>query len=321
MATTPEQARRDKEAADWFARLNVQTIPLADLDQFKTWRADPACRAAYAAVESAWRETGALHWDPDVRAEIARIPDRRVMGHRPAGAARWAAGMAGLVLVGVVTAVVVLMRPDVYATGIGEDRLVRLADGSTVRLDTNSRVEVRMGRAERELVLSSGQAEFSVAHDPSRPFVVQVGDRSVTALGTRFLVRTDGERSVVTLVDGRIRVNDEDDGRSWRLAPGEQLVERRGEPAAGPVTVDLNAETSWTDGRLLFDATPLAEAIAEINRYSIRPIVLEADDFRERPLSGAFETGDPAAFAEAVARIYNLRLIERGDQSLALRSP
>ena len=77
---------------------------------------------------------------------------------------------------------------------------------------------------------------------------------------------------------------------------------------------------SWTNGRLLFEATPLAEAIAEINRYAVQPIVLEADAYRGRPLSGAFETGDPAAFAEAVASIYGLRLVERDDKALALRS-
>lgn len=320
MASTPDQARREKEAADWFARLNTQTIPLSDLDRFKAWRADPDCKAAYEAVESVWRKTATLQWDPDVRAELAEIPDRSKKSPRSAAVARWAAGATALVLLGAIATAVVLTRPDIYATGVGENRLVRLADGSTVRLDTDSRLEVRMGRARRDLVLSGGQAEFAVAHDVSRPFVVHAGTQSITALGTRFVVRTDGEGSVVTLVEGRVRVDDDETDRSWRLSPGEQLADRRGSRAAEPAVVDLQAETSWTNGRLLFEATPLAEAIAEINRYAVQPIVLEADAYRGRPLSGAFETGDPAAFAEAVARIYGLRLVERDDKALALRS-
>jgi len=83
--------------------------------------------------------------------------------------------------------------------------------------------------------------------------------------------------------------------------------------------VDVAGVASWTSGRLQFNATPLAAALAEVNRYADAPVILEATEFATRPLSGTFDTGDPAAFAEAVAQIYGLNLVTRSDRAVVLR--
>ena len=320
MART-DDARREREAADWFARLNRRTLSMQDLERFKAWRADPDCRAAYGRIEGLWRDSQALAGDPDIAALRETVPDRRRLspGRRQV---LWTGAALASVAAACGLGLVLLDRPTVFVTGVGETRTLRLAAGSRLSLDTDSRVEVLLEDDRRRLVLSRGQALFDVAPDPARPFIVRAGDLSVRALGTRFDVRVLESGARVTLVEGWVRIDDAA-ARRWTLAPGERL-EAAGSSAA-PVVERLEPEamlaaTSWTTGRLLFEATPLSEAVAEINRYARDPIRLAAPGFETRPLSGSFDTGDPAAFAEAVAAIYGLRLM-RTETGLELRPP
>lgn len=316
MTNTREQTRRDTEAAQWFARLNTRTISLTDIESFKTWRADPDCRKAYEAVEAVWRKSDSLAKDPDILAAVARIPVRRQRQawFWPVGGALVAASLAAALVVGYG-----LTRGVTYETGVGESRIVRLADGSRLQLDTDSRVDVRLGAARRMLVLQRGRAMFEVAHDAARPFVVDAGSTQVTALGTRFDIRRFGDGARVTLVQGRVEVAEKTGGsRTWRMTAGQQIRVAEREQAAMPKSVDVSAATSWTSGRLLFQATPLSAAVAEVNRYADDPIVLAAPGLGTRPLSGAFDTGDPDAFAEAVSEIYGLTKSVRADGATVL---
>ena len=92
-----------------------------------------------------------------------------------------------------------------YTTAVGEQRVIQLADGSNVSLDTDSRIRVRFAGAERRLELERGQALFDVADD-GRPFVVVAGDTSITAVGTVFDVRRHSDGVKVTLVSGVVDV-------------------------------------------------------------------------------------------------------------------
>src|SRR3546814_17633087 len=93
-----------------------------------------------------------------------------------------------------------------YATTTGEQRTVALDDGSRVVLDTGSDLKVQYGRRERRLTLLRGRADFRVQHDSDRPFVVLVGDASVTATGTRFQVRTADDAGAGNLLEGEVVV-------------------------------------------------------------------------------------------------------------------
>lgn len=99
-----------------------------------------------------------------------------------------------------------MSRPVAFETGIGEQRLVTLDDGTRMQLDTNSHVEVRLGQNARRVEMTDGRAFFDVAHDAKRPFDVDVDGTIVTAVGTRFSVRRDGDRVWVVLSEGRVRI-------------------------------------------------------------------------------------------------------------------
>jgi transmembrane sensor len=93
--------------------------------------------------------------------------------------------------------------------------------------------------------------------------------------------------------------------RSWSLRPAEQWRW----PADGPSvrTVRPETVTAWTQGRIVFDATRLADAIAEINRYGGQTIILDAPQLGARQISGSFEAGDEDSFATAVTALLPLR--------------
>lgn len=296
-----------EEAADWFARLKKRDVPTADLDAHRLWYKDPGNKAAYDAVDAFWRQSQAMKTDPDIQAAIQAARERAVATRSQ----RRAILGLGVAVASTVVAGIVAWRvfaPPTYSTGVGEQRLVQLSDGSSVRLDTASRISVRMSGERRDVRLERGRALFEVAHDSRRPFVVQAGDTSVTALGTRFDVRRDGEGARVNLINGSVEVRaaKANASRHWRLAPGQAVSTL--DPVPTPRAVDLAAATSWTTGRLIFQASPLDEAVAEVNRYNRVRIVLEVGRLAKAPVSGAFDAGDTEAFAHAMAELNDLTI-------------
>jgi len=196
---------------------------------------------------------------------------------------------------------------------------VALADGSHLILDTGSRVSVRFTGERRTVALTQGQAMFEVARDAGRPFVVRAGDTEVTALGTRFDVRRSGAGARVILVEGRVAVRKPaaSDTR-WSLSPGQQLLTSAPRPRVAPVNVV--ASTSWSAGRLTFDDTPIAVAVAEVNRYSRSPIVLQDARLASVPVSGVFNVGDIDGFVAALSDLYGLDATISDDGRILLGS-
>ncbi|MBS0419817.1 MAG: FecR domain-containing protein [Proteobacteria bacterium] len=218
---------------------------------------------------------------------------------------------------------------DSYTTRIGEQRLVRLEDGSRLSLNSDSAVEVHYTRARRLLALTRGEAYFEVAQNTARPFVVSAGGHNVTALGTAFVVRYEPEQTAVILVEGRVSVsntaNSSPDASpavavKQVLAPGERLVlARNAAPRLDSPRIDT--VTAWRHGEVVLERTPLAEAIAEMNRYEDDKLVLDSPAIGDLQISGIYHTGDSAGFAQSVARLYHLEVTESGKHILLSRSP
>ena len=330
MTNPPEQSAVDREAADWFARLNNTVVSVEDLEAFRLWAADPRRQSAYARIEAFWRQSSATSDDPDIRAALSETLDkpaqRRAMQRRQfVWGGMGLSAAAATIAIGLHPGLLPLTpAPEIFATRVGERRVVRLDDGSQLHLDTNSSVEVRFGAKARDLKLVSGQALFDVAHDADRPFRVLAGETRVDAIGTRFTVRRDGASVRVTLMQGKVNVlQTEAGGRRWSLLPGEQIIVSpdRTADAITPTAADLEASTSWTLGRLIFRATALQAAIDEVNRYSPAKITLGANVDRARSVSGVFDTGDSTAFADAVATLYDLNASTSADGAITIEAP
>lgn len=312
--TSPPERPADHEAADWFARLSAQTVSVRDLEAFRAWKADPANRRAYEALETMWSRAGRLRGDANLQAALAGARGRP---RQRARLRRWAlAGAAAVVALGL-GVYGWASRPAAFVTDLGERRVIQLADGSAVHLDADSRVRVRLTGSARRVDLDRGRALFTVASDRKRPFTVEAGEARVTATGTRFTVRREAEGARVTLVEGGVLVQRRTE--AWRLTPGQQIATEAARPR--PSAVRAEAALRWTEGRLEFDRTPLAEAAAEINRYDRRAVRLAPGVDGRLEVTGLFNAGDAPAFAEAVARLYGLRVETDGAGGVTLAPP
>ncbi len=318
--STASSEKAKAEAADWFARLNKLDVPYTDMQAFKAWLSAPDNKKAYDEVDAFWRQSEAVKADPDIKDVMAQVFDRTAPQARRRDLRRGGYGMAfAVVLLAAIAAGYGLWGPKVYSTGVGEQRTIQLADGSTVVLDTNSQVAVRLTGAKRDIRLGRGQALFEVAHDSARPFVVTAGATSVTALGTRFDVRREAAGATVTLVRGSVEVRERSDtggAQVWRLAPGQRVATHVTAPTPAPADVDT--ATSWTSGRLIFRAVPLRAAVAEFNRYERQKIEVADGSVGDELITGVFNVGDTDTFVGSVADVHDLAVV-RSDKNGSIR--
>jgi transmembrane sensor len=285
------------EAAIWQARVRDAGAPDGVRRDFVRWLdADPRHRQAFDETERLFARLelpvqriladhapATPHAGPRVRRRFALI----------AGLA--AACVAGMVWQGG------SIDSD-HATGIGERRPMTLADGRTVELNTNTAIAVDLDGPRREVRLLRGEAWFDVETDPDRPFVLRTDAGTIRVRGTSFNVRLDGERMVVSLVEGRVKlISAERAVASMILDAGWQAVVTSGSIQAEQ-GFDQAAVTAWQRGQLVFYDTPLAQVVEQLNRYRPGRIVLVGRDLAGLKVSGVFSTQDPDAALAAIRR-------------------
>ncbi|HEY5807650.1 MAG TPA: FecR domain-containing protein [Povalibacter sp.] len=216
-----------------------------------------------------------------------------------------------------------------YATAVGEQRSITLADGSVIDLNSRSRLRARYTEHDRQIDLSAGEAIFKVAKNPQRPFRVQVGNTEIVAVGTAFNVDAHDGRTVVTVLEGRVRIIRHDDKTAppnaalspgVELGRGEQAVIARDQTAPQVAAVDPVKVVAWTQRRLIFDNTPLDAVAAEFARYHSRTIRVASDSLRSRRISGVFDAHDPASLIEFLRTDHAIN-VESDDQGWRLSSP
>ena len=301
--TAPDRGAQDpeliEEATAWFVRINAGTASEPERRAFEDWlHRDPAHPSAYAEAEALWRELGEI---PDPRKGSAPAADsrkaatsrRRRVGLRSLGAlaACLALAFAGLWTSGTLDR----LRAD-HATAVGERRSVTLSDGSVVQLNTDSALEVDLTETERLVRLLRGEAFFTVARDPKRPFEVVSRGLTSRALGTAFLVRSGGDAEIVAVAEGRVRVS----SRSARAVPDRGVTLSAGEAlradgvgAATRQAADLTTLAAWRDGKLVFSGQPLRAVIAELDRHRPGIIVFLDSAIAEARFTGVLSLRDP----------------------------
>lgn len=295
--------RLSDEALEWIVRLHSGRAGAADRDAFAAWRGQSAGHEhAAREAEAIWSGIG-LAGDEvrrtERRAARVRVTRRAVLGGvavAAAGTALHATGMLGPHLLA-----------D-HVTGIGEQRTVALADGSTVFLNAGSALSVDFGESVRRLRLHRGQATFTVASDAARPFVVAAADGSARALGTVFDVDIRPLEVVVTVIEGTVGVTAGPSGDAI-LAGVNQRVRYGAAGAPLPAeAVDADTETAWRRGKLIFDRRPLGDVVAEIERYRRGRIVIASDRLRRLEVTGVFDLADPDAILDVMEETLPVRV-------------
>jgi transmembrane sensor len=309
--------RAQAEAAAWIALLHSEQRNTEIEAGLKRWiAADPLHAKAWEAATDIWNETSGLP---------RRIPMPRLLPSRPRGAyLRPVLAFAALCLLVAGGVTVQHFLHSNVTTVVGEQRTLNLEDGTRVELNTNSRLVVKYDSHTRTVILNSGEAYFQVAHE-QRPFIVIAGERKIMALGTTFTVRHDetaDDPLTVTLIEGRVavapigttQISAQTPAPEVKvLSPGERLRVRKHKTATLD-TPSIDKVTGWMRGQLIFDHTPLIEAVAEFNRYSALKITVASPEAATIPVGGIFRLSDSKSFARAVAETYNLRLTSQGSE-------
>ena len=300
----PDAETALREAGDWIARLQADDVSAEDRARFEAWlAANPRNARVYRELMATWERFAAAG-----RTVRAVSFGNAMQGATRVRRRRGLVGMAAAVLA--LVAVAWWWQPSQprFETGIGEQAAITLPDGSRLELNSNSAASVDYGDAARVIRLERGEAFFTVAHAPQRPFWV-VADRTwVRAVGTAFNVHRTDEGVRVTVSEGRVRVatvarREAPSDAALEAAPhsllgaGQQvdLAAKGGSVRALPAP-DVDRQISWRMGTVYFENRPLGEVIAEMERYT--PLRIElSPQVQQMTVGGTFQTNPKGAEA------------------------
>lgn len=339
----------DREAAEaaaaaWLARRERDDWNDAAEAELRAWmEMDFGHRAAWLRISHAWKQAESLRtlssqappgtvpapaqmhvpfYDAAPSHDVPRHPvevagPRRFFARHGLKIGVAAAGLAGALALGGYW----LFGSSTYRTHIGALEAVPLDDGSRVTLNTDTEIRVSLTERERRVQLEQGEAFFEVTRDPARPFVVEAGPKRIVVLGTRFSVRREAGSVQVVVAEGAVRVEDRGDVSRTRgngeavlragavgRAEGDGMRVRRGS------TADIEQILSWRTGMLVFDATPLAKAAEEFNRYNARRIVVEDATVADIPVGGSFRAANVEAFVRLIESDFPVVAVRDGNR-------
>ncbi|WP_428410143.1 FecR family protein [Hyphococcus sp.] len=319
----------EAEAAAWLAQLDGGKLSPADHAAFREWVGrSPDHRKCLTRMARMWSGMDEL-----IEARIAEAMEARAektRGFGLAGAlaqlypARAAAAFTLLFCAVALSAVMIAYGPfgahapekAVYAAAIGEQKELTLDDGSVVRLNTGSSVEVDFSAEERSVRLLDGEAWFDVAHDEKIPFVVYAGDGAVRAIGTSFAVRKRDDVVDVTVTEGRVVLStirrDDNGGEPLpyplaTLEAGHQAsFDEQVESVGRLETEEIERRLSWREGFLTFDGEALGDVVTEISRYTTVDIIIDDERLRDLRVGGYFQTGDIDTMLEVLEQSFGV---------------
>lgn len=366
-----------EDAADWFGRLQTERPSEAIRNEFVRWltrspvhveeflrvsalhralsselKADPTWLAGMLA-DSDVSDDNVVQME-DLRrpaeSEMSRVSRRSWNPWKVAAGLLLAAGIGALV--SFIGLPVIPGSAEKYATAVGEQHQVSLADGSNILLNTDTEIRVQMSDDLRHIELMRGEAIFDVAKDPRRPLRVVSGSVAVQAIGTRFVVYRQQQATVVTVVEGTVLVSpvgraSEDSpesvldsteqesgsspaailgatpthaiGGTLELHAGEKVTVATDGTIAKPAAADVESATSWARGRMVFDSATLEAVVREFNRYNAEHLVILDAALNDRRISGVFKIGDPEAFVALLAELDEVNIVPGPDGRREIR--
>ena len=342
------------QASAWLAKLDGDEPSTQDLRAFKQWvNENPAHIAAFEKVAAAWDELNILTRLPSLlqqrqlqehqqaQQERQQQPRPQLMPERQASLSwRYLAVAATLVIGLMVTVQQNLLTPQhaIYATAVGEQKTVTLPDNSVVQLNTNSRIAFDYRDDVRALYLYQGEAHFTVAKNPERPFEVYAGAGLVRAIGTAFsvmLARSSSDINVI-VTEGVVEIAPEvtppaaaalaikptantsanPDGislaaatQNQRVTAGNAVVFNRSQvQAVQKMAADeMQQRLAWQQGLLIFSGDRLEDVVAEISRYTDTKIIIKSDAANNLRIGGQFKVADTRAIFSALEKGFGLK--------------
>ncbi len=287
-----------QQAIGWLARIEADDLG-AEEDAFIQWLTkDEAHQIAFAEIEHLRSDLSALDQMSDVEISQA-IAARAVAGSSTTDSnSSWGVvavvAILLLLLAGVFGDDVWRWFESDYMTVSGEQELVKLPDGSEVRLNTDSAIKFNYSARERRLELLRGEAYFQVTPQLKRPFIVTADDIEISALGTAFNIRLYEEGRVgVSVLQSAVRVvnTTEEQLPAKQLNEGQYIKVDR-QKFNKIKSIDIEAVRGWHGGQLVVKSQPLSKVLAELSRYHSASVIPWDDELAALKVSGIFKTGD-----------------------------
>ncbi len=363
MTTHDNLEQISNEAAAWVLELQSENISARERERFAHWlRESPANVREYLDLAGLWSELEGIDTGQEIdvdallsatnviHLEKSNCSDDHNPTRRPHRAWRYFAA-AATVIIALVTGGRLLWPPaapdmEVVSTRIGEQRSIALADGSLVYLNTQTSLSINLDDRQRRVELMAGEALFTVAKDPTRPFIVIAGKTQVRAVGTQFNVRREQDVETVTVVEGKVALSETRSGAQHSPPTQAATTDAQTQGQAGatrslqtgieltpgkqakiwnsltPIeTTDVKTEkiVAWTKRRLIFDGEMLGEIVEEFNRYNLNRLEVTDAELRSIRLSGVFDANDPSSLLTFLTSTEQVKIQRRADGTQLIR--
>lgn len=311
------------EAAEWFIKLRDDDISDEEYLDWQCWlEASEANRRSFALAESSWNALDSLP-----------VSSRKT-GAREQGAFRrilpYAASIAAVLFIALTIGffyqddISPAVPTTTYQTARAEHKNLRLADGSLINLGARSIVNVKYDTARRHITLVRGEAVFTVAKNKNRPFVVQTGKGTVTAIGTKFNIRANSQNVTVTVLEGIVEVNPLPDAPGTdrsslpRVGAGKRISYNNEGNISQSMTTNIEAAISWEQGLLVRVDTPLSSVIEDVNRYSEREIIIGDSSLSDIKFTGTVLSDGIDNWLRGLSVAYPIKVLDTGRGAILL---
>jgi transmembrane sensor len=329
------QVTRTVQAVDWFLRVGAEDVSERELTEWIEWCGDVDNLHEFQHVRNTWAGFDQLR--PQATAlldallcEPAVLEESVSLARATDGRRRWAPITLAASLIAIAIAGAwyaydagLFIRNQQLVVGRDRERSAVLPDGSTLMLAPKTNIAVNFGGAVRNLDLSHGQAYFKVRPNKAKPFVVTADGVKVTAVGTAFDVRSELNRVVVTVQEGVVEVTPASDvdamsPERWRVSAGNQLAYNESPRSAQIRAVDPDRAMAWRDGRLEYYGEPLSSVVADVSRYSNRPIELGDPQLAQLTFTGTVFTESVDDWLSAIQTTFPIRAVITDDHRVLL---
>lgn len=318
-----------REAEQWLVKLQSPSLSQADEKRFFQWlELSTAHQAAYVQAEQFWTAMG--------QQQFTASPQKTSEARKPL---LWLTSIAASLAI-LVFGILSVDNSLHFATGTGERLQVSLKDGSQVQLNTRSTLAVEFEPASRYIELEQGEAFFDVKSDPDRPFIVKTPGGIVRVLGTQFNVYTDDHQTIVSVMEGKVDVSigqaveqlqQLDFSGSNHLLANQQVQlqhqssdswfdntpeAKRGETLA----INSHNVIAWQRGEAIYNGTPLADVVKDLNRYYHGEIRLQNEQLNQQPVIASLRLDNKNSALAVIANSFQLDVVELAGGQVILKS-
>ncbi|OZO00954.1 histidine kinase [Pseudomonas sp. IB20] len=260
----------EEQAAEWMLRLHEGDLSEAQRMAFECWKQQgPHYAAAAERMEAVISRMQALRG----KKSPARAALNAAFTHQTSRRSKHNLRALVLACSLAIPAAALLTSPypqqwmaDVR-NGPGQWQTLQLADGSTLTLNGTSAANLHFDQQQRRIELLQGEILVDVAHDSARPFIVQTPQGTLRALGTRFVVKREGDVTVLSMLQSRVAAHSANSQQTVEVDAGSRALMNSNEVRLSDSIDPASINEAWRRHQLVVENRPLPEVLDEIARH------------------------------------------------------